>query len=75
VLSTSICSSPGHAHDAPEGRELLRELGAMRQGAPLMDRAYEDNETRQLALTLGMVPVVPPKSKPGRSWRYDRGPL
>ncbi|OMO15444.1 transposase, partial [Xanthomonas oryzae pv. oryzae] len=26
----------------------------------LMDRAYEGNETRQLALDLGFVPVVPP---------------
>ena len=24
--------SPGHAHDAPEGRELLRDLGAMDAG-------------------------------------------
>jgi len=56
--------SPGHAHDAPEGRELLRELGAMPEGLPLlMDRAYEGNETRQLVLALGMVPVVPPKSQ------------
>ena len=28
----------------------------------VMDRAYEDNDTRQLVLDLGMVPVVPPKS-------------
>ena len=35
----------------------------MPEGLPLlMDRAYEGNETRQLALDLGMVPVVPPKS-------------
>ena len=25
-----------------------------------MDRAYEGNETRQLALDLGFIPVVPP---------------
>jgi transposase len=65
--------SPGHAHDAPEGRELLRELGAMPEGLPLlMDRAYEGNETRQLVLALGMVPVVPPKSNRVDPWRYDR---
>jgi hypothetical protein len=35
----------------------------MPKGLPLlMDRAYEGNETRQLVLALGMVPVVPPKS-------------
>ncbi len=30
----------------------------------MMDRAYEGNETRQLVLDLGMIPVVPPKSEP-----------
>lgn len=35
----------------------------MPEGLPmLMDRAYEGDETRQLVLDLGMVPVVPPKS-------------
>ncbi len=28
----------------------------------LMDRAYEGDETRQLAVELGYVPVVPPKN-------------
>ena len=37
-----------------------------------MDRAYEDNETRQLALHLGFVPVVPPKSNRLNPWEYDR---
>jgi transposase len=65
--------SPGNAHDAPEGRELLRDLGPMPTALPLlMDRAYEGNETRQLMLELGMVPVVPPKSNRVDPWRYDR---
>ena len=38
----------------------------------MMDRAYEDNETRQLALHLGFVPVVPPKSNRLNPWEYDR---
>ena len=38
----------------------------------LMNRAYEGNETRQLVLELGMVPVVPPKSNRVDPWRYDR---
>ena len=38
----------------------------------LMDRAYEDNQTRQLVLELGMVPVVPPKSNRIEPWEYDR---
>lgn len=34
--------SPGNAHDAPEGRALLRELGPMPDGLSLlMDRAYQ----------------------------------
>ncbi|MHB2007267.1 MAG: IS5 family transposase [Acidobacteriaceae bacterium] len=65
--------SPGNAHDAPEGRELLQELGPMPKGLPMsMDRAYEGDETRQLALDLGMVPVVPPKSNRIEPWEYDR---
>ena len=38
----------------------------------LMDRAYEGDETRQLVLDLGMVPVVPPKSNRVDPWEYDR---
>ena len=65
--------SPGHDHDAPHGRALLEELGPMPEGLPLlMDRAYEGNETRQLALDLGMIPVVPPKSNRLHPWDYDR---
>ncbi len=49
------------AHDAPEGRRLLQALGpTSRPIHLLMDRAYEGNETRQLALDLGFIPVVPP---------------
>ena len=65
--------SPGQAHDAPEGRKLLNRLG--KQNAPLcliMDRAYEGDETRQLALVLGYTPVVPPKRKRLHPWEYDR---
>ncbi len=40
--------------------------------ALLMDRAYEDDGTRQLALDLGFVPVVPPKSNRLAPWEYDR---
>jgi transposase len=45
----------------------------MPDGLPLlMDKAYEDNLTRQLVLDLGMVPVVPPKSNRIEPWEYDR---
>ncbi len=43
----------------------------MPEGVPmLMDRACEGDETRQLVLALGMVPVVPPKSNRVDPWRY-----
>ena len=37
-----------------------------------MDRAYEGNETRQLALELGFIPVVPPLSTRIEPWDYDK---
>lgn len=37
-----------------------------------MDGAYEGNETIQLALALGYVPVVPPKCTRIEPWEYDR---
>ena len=37
-----------------------------------MDRAYEGNETRQLALDLGFIPVVPPQTNRIEPWEYDR---
>ena len=38
----------------------------------IMDRAYEGDETRQLVLDLGMIPVVRPKAKRLIKWGYDR---
>jgi transposase len=37
-----------------------------------MDRAYEDNETRQLALDFGFIPEVPAKSNRLDPWPYDK---
>ena len=56
-----------------EGRELLGGIGPL--PAPLyliMDRAYEDNKTLQLALEFGFVPVIPPKSNRLQPWQYDK---
>jgi transposase len=65
--------SPGQAHDAPEGRALLSRLGApSRPLHLLMDRAYEGNETRQLALDLGFIPVVAPLKTRIEPWEDDR---
>ncbi len=45
----------------------------MPEGLPLlMDKAQEGNETKQLVLDLGMIPVVPPKSNRLDPWEYDR---
>lgn len=38
----------------------------------IMDRAYEGNETRQLALELGFTPVVPPLCTRVEPWRYSK---
>ena len=51
----------------------MRALGpADRPVYLLMDRAYEGNETRQLALDLGFIPVVPPMKTRTEPWEYDR---
>ena len=69
----TFCLSPGQAHDEPEGRRLLKSLGpASRPIHLLMDRAYEGNETRQLALDLGFIPVVPQLRTRIEPWEYDR---
>jgi transposase len=65
--------SPGQAHDAPEGRKLLQRFGRRSRPTPLlMDRAYEGDETRQMAVESGYVPVVPPKHNRRTPWEYDR---
>ena len=37
-----------------------------------MDRAYEGDETRALALELGFMPVVPPDPNRLEPWEYDK---
>ncbi len=69
----SFSLSPGQAHDAEEGRYLLQDMGSLSDPLYLlMDRAYEGNETRQLALDLGYNPVVPPKSNRLNPWLYNK---
>lgn len=53
--------SAGNRHDAPEGRKLIKSINSKVARYLLMDRAYEDDETRALALKQGLIPVVPPK--------------
>ena len=65
--------SAGNCGDGPEGRALLRQLGPTNHPVYLlMDRAYEGDETRALAVKLGYTPVVPPKSNRKDPWDYDK---
>lgn len=52
---------------------LLKQLGPTAFAVHLlMDRAYEGNETRALAASLGFIPVVPPRQKRLDPWEYDK---
>src|ERR1035438_6725118 len=63
---------PGRG-DAPAGRELMQNLPTLPSRCRLiMDRAYEGNETRQLALDLALIPVVPPLSTRVAPWTYSK---
>lgn len=65
--------TPGQAGDAPAGRELLAAGGPVPGGCLLiMDRAYEGDQTLQLARQLGYTPVVPPNPNRLEPWPYDR---
>jgi len=71
--AVAFAHSPGNAHDAPQGRQLLKRLEKpSHRPALVMDRTYEDDETRQLAVDLGFTPVVPPKHSRVSPWEYDR---
>lgn len=65
--------SSGEAGDAPQGRLLLGAIGEVNHKTHLlMDRAYEGDETRSLAISLGYNPVVPPKINRKEPWAYDK---
>jgi transposase len=65
--------SSGREHDSPNGKELLKDKGAVGIKMPLlMDRAYENDEMRKLARELNYEPIVPPKSNKKTPWDYDR---
>jgi len=65
--------SSGQAGDGPQGRKLLATLGnTAREVYLLMDRAHEGDATRNLAMEMGYIPVVPPKSNRKFPWEYDK---
>lgn len=53
-------------------RCAARACTARTFGAAESAKAYEGNETRQLALDFGFIPVVPPLSTRVEPWEYDR---
>lgn len=60
-------------NERPMGRQLQVSLGASSRPLHLpMDSAYSSNETRQLALDLGYIPVVPPPKTRVDPWDHDR---
>lgn len=68
----SFSLTPGQWGDGPAGRELLRGLPQPEEQVSLiMDRAYEGDATRQLALDLGFTPVVPPKRHRRHPWSFN----
>ena len=70
--------SGGEASDAGKGRLLLDTIGRIKdpdEEGPLyllMDRAYEDYQTRRLAFEWGYTPVVPPKKNRKKPWEYEK---
>ena len=64
--------SAGNRHDAPQGRKLLSEIYSEDKHYLLMDRAYEDDKTRFLAVENGFIPIVPPKKNRKEPWDYDK---
>lgn len=64
--------SAGNRHDAPEGRKLIESIYSEDYHYLLMDRAYEDDETRALAEKQGFIPIVPPKRNRKEPWDYDK---
>lgn len=64
--------SAGQKHDAPQGRKLIESIYSDDNHYLLMDRAYEDDMTRTLAVQQGFIPVVPPKKNRKEPWDYDK---
>ena len=78
--AVSFSLSSGNASDGPEGRKLLNLIPHDKAHRYLnkahryliMDRAYEGDKTRLLAINRGYIPVVPPKRNRKFSWEYDK---
>ena len=67
--------SAGSCHDDPQARELIPTVDdelCSDNVSLLMDKAYEGDEVRSVAVSKGWEPVVPPKSNRREPWEYDR---
>ena len=71
-VAVTFSLSGGEKHDAPEGRKLIEKMETKEPCSLLMDRAYEDDKTRALAVEQGFSPVVPPKKNRVVPWDYDK---
>ena len=72
-IAVAFSLSGGEKHDAPEGRKLIEKLPSNEEPCSLlMDRAYEDDKTRALAVEKGFDPIVPPKKSRLEPWDYDK---
>ena len=70
-FAVTLHLSPGNNHDAPEGRKLIKTISSNTGQYLLMDRAYEDDKTRVLALNQGFSPIVPPKKNRKKPWNFN----
>ena len=71
--AVNLSLSAGNQNDAPEGRKLLASTQNLDpETAVLMDKAYEDNETRETIEKLGYIPIVPPKINRKNPWEYNK---
>lgn len=71
--AVSFSLSSGNASNGPEGRKLLSLTPYDKAHRYLiMDRAYEGDKTRLLAINRGYIPVVPPKRNRKSPWEYSR---
>ena len=76
--------SEGQRHDAPQGRKLLESCGTIKEMLErygkepdanitlIADRAFENDETRNLAINLGYELCIPPKCNRKEPWDYDK---
>ena len=72
-LPVAFSLSSGEAADCVEGRKLLLSVGPITTHIYLnMDKAYENDKTREIARVLGYTIVVPPKSNRVQAWEYDK---